>query len=87
VASTGSIPRVEASGAIPTVVSEPAAIRWESSIPPSGRALVSDQSREAMRHVNDLPPVPPAPRRPRREEQPRERPIDPLDPNWRPPLD
>ena len=46
VTSTGSIPRVETSGANPTVVGDPEAIRWEASIPPSGSALVSDQSRE-----------------------------------------
>lgn len=87
VASTGSVPRVEASGTIPADNSEPGTIRWESSIPPAGSALVSDQSREAIRHVNDLPPTPPTPRRPRRDEPPRAKPIDPLDPNWRPPRD
>lgn len=87
VTSTGSIPRVETSGANPTVVGDPEAIRWEASIPPSGSALVSDQSREAIRHVNDLPPEPPQPRRPRSPEPRRSRPIDALDPNWRPPQD
>lgn len=87
VTSTGSIPRVETSGANPTVVGDPEAIRWEASIPPSGSALVSDQSREAIRHVNDLPPEPPQPRRPRSPEPRRSQPIDALDPNWRPPQD
>ncbi|GAB10157.1 hypothetical protein GOARA_052_00560 [Gordonia araii NBRC 100433] len=89
VTSTGSIPRIETSGSNPVVVTEPGEVRWESSIPPAGSKLVSDQSREAMRHVNDLPPTPPpTPRRARRPEpRPTNAPVDPLDPNWRPPLD
>ncbi len=85
--TTGSAPRIESSGAVPSVVREPDAIRWESSIPPSAAHLVADQSREAIRHVNDLPVDPPTPRRARREEPRRTKPVDPLDPNWRPPLD
>ncbi|MFT4201188.1 MAG: hypothetical protein QM634_10705, partial [Gordonia sp. (in: high G+C Gram-positive bacteria)] len=91
VTSTGSIPRIETTGSVPVVVGEPTpaeadapeppGIRWESSIPPTP-GLVTDESREAIAHVNDLPPTPPRRRRPRGES-----PRDPLNPNWRPPQD
>ncbi|MFT3900317.1 MAG: hypothetical protein QM728_08745 [Gordonia sp. (in: high G+C Gram-positive bacteria)] len=96
VTSTGSIPRIENTGSIPTVVGdtpppspEPApaqgpTVRWEASIPPTP-GLVTDESREEIAHVNDLPPTPPRRRRP--PTDPRGTGGDPLNPNWRPPAD